>query len=126
MENSVKIVGFIELPNMKVVSTKIEELSKFDKFLIETGQSVVLVNHYQTSGENECTYSWHYELWTDKEMENGLPQSHYLACMFSDQELQLGVEELLMAKTSFEVYNTSNDQTLRLFNVTEYREGWAI
>ena len=90
----------------------------FNTFLDVNGLNVVLVNHYQVSGSDEDTYSWHYELMHDDEIWNEdswgqLPQNTRLSKISKD-EISLGVEGLLMENKRFHLWNTSTDDTTRI------------
>jgi hypothetical protein len=89
-------------------------MKNFQEFLVEKKLRTVLVNHYQRSGDEYDTYSWHYELFESDIDSNELPQNSRIASP-TKEELALGIEELLMYGKTFEIYNTSIDETYRLY-----------
>jgi len=89
-------------------------MKDFKEFLAENKLCTVLVNHYQRSGNEYDTYSWHYELYESDIDSNELSQFARLATP-TEEEIALGIENLLMYGKSFEIYNTSIDDTYRLY-----------
>ena len=84
----------------------------FQDFLSAYNLCTVLVNHFQTSGDEEDTYSWHYELWNKDDCFD-LPQNNRQASLNSE-EIEMGVESLLMEQKRFHLWCTSKDSTTRI------------
>jgi hypothetical protein len=89
-------------------------MKNFQDFLTENKLCTVLFNHYQRSGNEYDTYSWHYELFESDIDSNELPQNSRIASP-SNEEIELGIEPMLMYGKKFEIYNTSIDETYRLY-----------
>jgi hypothetical protein len=84
----------------------------FQNFLTANNLCTVLVNHYQQSGNDYDTYSWHYELWNDNDIYD-MPQNNRV-CNLDKDAKDLGVESLLMEKKRFHIWCTSDDHTIRI------------
>jgi len=89
-------------------------MKNFQEFLVEKKLCTVLVNHYQRSGDEYDTYSWHYELYESDIDSNELPQNARIATP-TQEEIELGILPMLMYGKTFEIYNTSIDETYRLY-----------
>jgi hypothetical protein len=84
----------------------------FQDFLSANNLCTVLVSHFQASGNEEDTYGWHYELWDEDDCFD-LPQNHRQVSLNID-EVELGVESLLMEQKRFHLWCTSKDDTTRI------------